>query len=120
VGELVIPETDHHVCSAAHFGMHGAACEEEAEGRVMWVCWYAPDDVARIDVLDAYFRASGLRVVPNRVAQKSSDVCVLDVSRRVAVRRFLGALGAHLPRQRSLHGLSVPAVALIQLGNSRV
>ena len=33
----MIPETDHHVCSAAHCGMHGAVCEEEAEGRVMWV-----------------------------------------------------------------------------------
>jgi hypothetical protein len=86
----------------------------------MWVRRHAPDDVARIDVLDAYFRASGLKVVPNRVAQKSSDVCALDVSRRVAVRRFLGGLGPHLPRQRSLHGLSVPAIALIQPGNSRV
>jgi hypothetical protein len=24
----VIPETDHHVCSAAHSGMPGAVCEE--------------------------------------------------------------------------------------------
>ena len=29
---VVIPETDRHVRSAAHSGMHRAVCQEEAEG----------------------------------------------------------------------------------------
>jgi hypothetical protein len=42
---------------------------------------HAPDDVARIDVLDAHFRADLLKVVLDRLAQKSSDVSVLEVAR---------------------------------------
>jgi hypothetical protein len=38
------------------------------------VCRHAPDDVARIDILDAHFRAGLIKVVVDRGAQKSSDV----------------------------------------------
>jgi uncharacterized RDD family membrane protein YckC len=48
--------------------------KKQTEGPVIWVCRHAPDDVARIDILDALFRAGLIKVVVDRVAQKSSDV----------------------------------------------
>ena len=57
MGELVIPEPDDHVRPAAHSGVHRAVPQEQAESRVMRICRHAPDGIARIDELDACFRA---------------------------------------------------------------
>ena len=45
--ELVVPETDDHVCPAAHSSLYSAMRKKQTEGRVMWVCRHAPDDLGR-------------------------------------------------------------------------
>jgi len=89
VGELVIPEPDDHVRPAAHSSVHRTVPQEQAESRVMRICRHAPDGIARIDVLDVYFRTGLFKVLLGRVSQKRSDVSVPDVPGSVVPGRSL-------------------------------
>src|SRR6185436_15897413 len=104
--KVMIPETDDHIGAAAEPGVDGALAEQQAERRIVRRCGYAPDRVAGIDVLQVDRRAAPLDVRADRLAQKDTNVAVLDVARCVAL-----AAARHqiLPRSFGHHDRRVAA-----------
>ena len=52
MNELVMPGADDDVGPSAHPGMDGIVTEKQAEGRIMGICRLAPNDAARVYVLN--------------------------------------------------------------------
>ena len=81
MGELVVPEADHHVRPPAHPRMHGTLAEEKAEGRIAWIGRHTPDHVTGVDVFEVDLHGVFLEIVPDGITQINADVSVFDITR---------------------------------------
>ena len=89
MGEMIAPETDHHVSPPCQTGMDGILPKEETEGRIISICWHAPYGVTWIDVFQAEVKASPFEIGVDLVSEEDPDVPKANIAGGIPFSRLL-------------------------------